>query len=68
MGHSGTFPHNEWEEPPQAEQMQTEVKNPDFVREFEVDDKGRINLGIDYAGERVKAAVGVIDSDEQTES
>lgn len=42
--------------------METEVKNPDWVEEYEADDKGRINLGSDYSGATVKAAIGVIDN------
>lgn len=45
--------------------MDTKVENPDFVKEFTADDKGRINLGTDYAGARVKAAVGVLDSEQE---
>lgn len=41
--------------------METTVEEPDFVREFTADKKGRINLGVEYAEARVKAAVGVLD-------
>lgn len=50
---------------PHRLEMDTKVENPDFVKEFTADDKGRINLGTDYAGARVKAAVGVLDTNEE---
>jgi len=36
------------------------VRDPDFVDTFTADDKGRINLGQDYANAEVKAAIGVL--------
>lgn len=46
--------------------METTVQNPDEVIQCEVDDRGRINLGVEYAGDTVKLAVGVIEeSDEE---
>lgn len=50
-----------WENIPQRFRMETEIKDPDFVDEYDVDGKGRINLGKDYAGGKVKAAIGVLD-------
>lgn len=47
--------------------METEVRDPDLVAEYEADDKGRINLGTDYAGKRVKVAVGVIENESNEE-
>lgn len=37
--------------------MKTEVADPDLVKEFTADDKGRINLGIDFSNQEVKVAV-----------
>lgn len=41
--------------------MDTEVKNPDLVKVFETDSRGRINLGKEWAGQKVKVAIGKIE-------
>lgn len=42
--------------------METTVEDPDWVREYDADGKGRINLGSEFAGARVKAAIGVLEN------